>query len=80
MFIDAGVLKDALQAEFPDASFVEGTQEQISRVFWCLTRSIDGAHLFAPPKTSHYMSLLYYHIVEVQGSCELPILFFGTAC
>jgi len=31
LFIDAGVLKDALQAEFPDASFVEGTaQEQIS--------------------------------------------------
>eukprot|EP00434_Breviolum_minutum_P009963 symbB.v1.2.008783.t1/scaffold514.1/size193457/9 len=30
LFIDAGVLKDALQAEFPDASFVEGTKEELT--------------------------------------------------
>lgn len=35
LFIDAGVLKDALQAEFPDASFVEGTKEQIYRLTVC---------------------------------------------
>ena len=31
LFVDAGALRDALQAEFPDATFVEGTKDRRHR-------------------------------------------------
>ena len=34
LFVDAGALRDALQAEFPDATFVEGTKDFMHTILW----------------------------------------------
>ena len=93
LFVKKNMVFSPTQRDYPKGTWI--LWGGLVHRCWCIERCLasrvprcqlcgghagDGAHLFAPPKTSHYMSLLYYHIVQVQGSCELPILFFGTAC